>query len=118
MANDFATLRQGRLPESPEALCRIAVQGEFYGNDGSVIGSLDAAARQRLSRTISDCLAALPAEELLSSPDLTVYRFCQGQAVDNKTLDLLFDWVEENHLSIDARWAEQSVLIQPVYKAF
>ena len=38
--------------------------------------------------------------------------------MDNKTLDLLFDWVEENHLSIDARWAEQSVLIQPVYKAF
>ena len=118
MANDFATLRQGRLPESPEALCRIAVQGEFYGKDESVLGSLDAAARQRLSRTISDCLAVLPADELLSSPDLTVYRFCQGQAVDNKTLDLLFDWVEENHLSIDARWAEQSVLIQPVYKAF
>ena len=118
MANDFATLRQGRLPESPEALCRIAVQGKFYGKDESVLGSLDAAARQRLSRTISDCLAVLPADELLSSPDLTVYRFCQGQAVDNKTLDLLFDWVEENHLSIDARWAEQSVLIQPVYKAF
>lgn len=118
MANDFASLRQGRLPESPEDLCRIAVQGKFYGKDGSVLGSLDAAARQRLSRTISDCLAALPADELLRSPDLTVYRFCQGQAVDNKTLDLLFDWVEENHLSIDARWAEQSVLIQPVYKAF
>ena len=118
MANDFASLRQGRLPESPEALCRIAVQGKFYGKDGSVLGSLDASARQRLSRTISDCLAALPADELLRSPDLTVYRFCQGQAVDNKTLDLLFDWVEENHLSIDARWAEQSVLIQPVYKAF
>ena len=79
MANDFVSLRQGKLPASPEALRRIAVQGKFYGKDGSVLGSLDAAARQRLSRTISDCLAALPAEELLSSPDLTVYRFCQGQ---------------------------------------